>query len=1016
MKVFRAHILVCGGTGCKATGSEVIHPALVQEVARRGLASEVLVVETGCNGFCAAGPIMVVYPEGVFYQKVAAQDVPEIIEEHIIKGRPVERLMYREPLTEKPIPHIQDIPFFGKQMLIALKNRGLIDAEKIDEYIARDGYMGAARALLEMTPEQIITDMTKSGLRGRGGGGFPTGMKWSFARKAQGDEKYILCNADEGDPGAFMDRSILEADPHAVLEGMIIAGYAIGASQGFIYCRAEYPLAIKRLNIAIDQARDYGLLGDNILGSGYSLDISIYQGAGAFVCGEETALMASIEGKRGMPRPRPPFPAQKGLWGKPSVLNNVETFANVPQVITRGGDWFASIGTKTSKGTKVFALTGAINNVGLVEVPMGTPIGDIIFDIGGGIPDGKQFKAAQLGGPSGGCVPASGLNTPTDYEEIAKLGAIMGSGGLIIMDEDTCMVDTARFFMEFCQEESCGKCTPCREGTKRMLEILERICHGQGRHGDIEMLEELAASIKDSALCGLGQTAPNPVLSTLRYFRHEYEAHIYDKKCPACVCSGMFKSPCQHSCPIEMDIPGYIALVRANRLDDAYRLMKRTNPFPAVCGRICPQFCASKCRRSQLDESMAIAWLKRYVTDNARRPRVEPAAVTRTEKIAVIGAGPAGLTAAKDLALRGYQVTVFEELPFAGGMLRYGIPEYRLSRSVIQAEIDDIAALGVEIKTSCRVGRDIEYAQLKAEYDIVVLATGAHKSWTLDIEGENLAGIWGAVEFLREVNLGSQAKLGNRVAVIGGGNTAIDAARTAIRLGACDVTILYRREKKDMPAWANEIEAAEAEGVKIQCLVNPVKFTGKAGKLTGVVCQRMRLGEFDRSGRRKAVPIEGDQFTMAFDCVIPAISQSGDTSFLSGDAGVQVTNNGAFKIEGRAKTRTAADGVFAAGDAVLGPATVVEAIAMGHQAADEVDGFIRAKNNEQSYAPPAEEQITIPFEVDEDPQPMPRGKMPELKPDERIRSFKEVELGYTAELAWAEACRCQRCDGCDHQE
>ncbi|MCX5899666.1 MAG: NAD(P)H-dependent oxidoreductase subunit E, partial [Proteobacteria bacterium] len=430
MKVFRAHILVCGGTGCKATGSEVIHPALVQEVAKRGLSGEVLVVETGCNGFCAAGPIMVVYPEGVFYQKVSADDVPEIIDEHIIKGRPVERLMYHEPVTEKPIPHIQDIPFFGKQMLIALKNRGLIDAEKIDEYIARDGYMGAAKALLEMTPEKVIAEMTKSGLRGRGGGGFPTGMKWSFARKAEGDVKYILCNADEGDPGAFMDRSILEADPHAVLEGMIIAGYAIGARHGYIYCRAEYPLAIKRLTIAIGQARQYGLLGDNILGSTYSLDIEIYQGAGAFVCGEETALMASIEGKRGMPRPRPPFPAHKGLWGKPSALNNVETFANVSQIIMRGGDWFASMGTKTSKGTKVFAVTGAINNVGLVEVPMGTPIGDIIFDIGGGIPDGKQFKAAQLGGPSGGCVPASGLNTPTDYEEIAKLGAIMGSGGL----------------------------------------------------------------------------------------------------------------------------------------------------------------------------------------------------------------------------------------------------------------------------------------------------------------------------------------------------------------------------------------------------------------------------------------------------------------------------------------------------------------------------------------------------------------------------------------------------------
>ncbi|MEA2101314.1 MAG: NADH-quinone oxidoreductase subunit NuoF [Thermodesulfobacteriota bacterium] len=533
MKVYRSHILVCGGTACRASGSEDIQKALVQEIARRQLEDEVMVVETGCNGFCAAGPILVIYPDGTFYQKVTKADITEIVEEHIVKGRPVERLMYVEPSTEEPIPHMNDIPFFGKQMPIVLKNRGLIDAEKIDEYIARDGYMGVAKALTEMTRDDIIEEMKKSGLRGRGGGGFPAGLKWSFAKAAKGDQKYILCNADEGDPGAFMDRSVLEGDPHSVLEGMIIAGYAIGADHGVIYCRAEYPLAIRRLGIAIDQAKEYGLLGEDILGSGYSLDIEVYQGAGAFVCGEETALMNSIEGNRGMPRPRPPFPANKGLWGKPSVLNNVETYANVAQIIMKGGDWYASIGTERSKGTKVFALTGTVNNVGLIEVPMGTSIGDIIFDIGGGIPDGKKFKAAQLGGPSGGCIPVEGLNTLTDYEEITKMGAIMGSGGLIVMDEDTCMVDTARFFMEFCQDESCGKCTPGREGTKRMLEILQRICWGKGRDGDIELLEEMAGIIKDSALCGLGQTAPNPVLSTIRYFRDEYEAHIYEKRCPA---------------------------------------------------------------------------------------------------------------------------------------------------------------------------------------------------------------------------------------------------------------------------------------------------------------------------------------------------------------------------------------------------------------------------------------------------------------------------------------------------
>ena len=1010
MKVFRAHILVCGGTGCRATGSEGVHQAVVKEIAEKGLTDEVAIVETGCNGFCAAGPIMVIYPEGTFYQYVKAEDVKEIVEEHIIKGRPVKRLMYKEPVTEAPIPHMLDIPFFGKQMLIALKNRGLIDAEKIDEYIARDGYMGAAKALTEMSPDEVIEEVKKSGLRGRGGGGFPTGLKWSFAKKSQGDVKYILCNADEGDPGAFMDRSILEADPHAVIEGMIIGGYSIGASKGYIYCRAEYPLAIKRLLLAIKQAKEYGLLGDDILGSGYSLDIEVYQGAGAFVCGEETALMGSIEGKRGMPRPRPPFPAVKGLWDKPSVLNNVETYANIPQIVFKGGSWYSSIGTERSKGTKVFALTGAVNNVGLVEVPMGTPIGDIIFDIGGGIRNDKGYKAAQLGGPSGGCIPAGALNALTDYEEIVKLGAIMGSGGLIVMDEDTCMVDTARFFMEFCQEESCGKCTPCREGTKRMLQILQRICKGEGRDGDIELLEELASIIKDSALCGLGQTAPNPVLSTIRYFREEYEAHIYDKKCPAAVCSALFKSPCQHACPIEMDVPAYIALIRAGRLEDAYRVMKKTNPFPGVCGRVCPQFCASKCRRGQLDDPMAIAWLKRYIADNAKKPAIEPVPVTRTEKVAVIGAGPAGMTAAQDLAKRGYKVTVFEELPHAGGMMRYAIPEYRLPREVIAEEVADIVALGVELKTNCRIGRDISFDTLKKDYDIIVLAIGAHNSWKLGVEGEDLKGVWGATEFLRAVNLGKDVKIGAKVAIVGGGNSAIDAARTAVRLGAKDITILYRRERKDMPAWEHEIVAAEHEGVKIEYLVAPVKLVGKDGKLNGVVCQRMKLGEFDRSGRRKPAPIEGSEYTLSVDTIIPAISQSADTSFIPAESDVKKDKWGGVEITNRAKNRTTADTVFIIGDAATGPATVVEAIAMGHQVAADVDASIRAKNNEPAYKAPAEEKIDIPFEVDEDVVETPKADMPELAVGKRVVNFKEVELGYSKATAFKEACRCLRCD------
>ncbi|CAN2050163.1 Bifurcating (FeFe) hydrogenase beta subunit [Candidatus Magnetomoraceae bacterium gMMP-13] len=536
------HLLLCGGTGCHSTGSIALKKGLEKELKNKGLDKDIRIVETGCNGFCAVGPILVVQPDDIFYQKVSIDDVPELVEQHFINGKPLKKLLYRDPASKKKrISKFHDIPFFSNQMLRVLRNKGLIDPELIDEYIARDGYMGAASALENMRPEEIIKQVKISGLRGRGGAGFPTGLKWEFAHRSKSDIKYVLCNADEGDPGAFMDRSILEADPHAVIEGMIIAAKAINSHNGYVYCRSEYPLAIKRLNIAIKQALEYGLLGKNILGTGFEFELEICQGAGAFVCGEETALIASIEGKRGIPRPRPPFPANQGLWKKPTILNNVETLANIPQIILNTGDWYANVGTETSKGTKVFALSGDINNIGLVEVPMGTSLRKIIYDIGGGIPNKKKFKAVQLGGPSGGCVPDQHLDTPVDFEEIAKVGAIMGSGGVIVMDEDTCMVDIARFFMDFVQHESCGKCTPCREGTKRILEILERICNGKGRHGDIETLEELSYIIKESALCGLGLTAPNPVLSTLKYFREEYEAHIYDKECPARRCVALLK-------------------------------------------------------------------------------------------------------------------------------------------------------------------------------------------------------------------------------------------------------------------------------------------------------------------------------------------------------------------------------------------------------------------------------------------------------------------------------------------
>ncbi len=561
MDMVRGHVLCCGGTGCTSSGSEAIIKEMETQLKAFGLDKEIKVIKTGCFGLCALGPIMIVYPEGAFYSRVQVEDVKEIVSEHLLKGRIVKRLLYQETVEEDNIKSLNEVDFYKKQLRLALRNCGVIDPENIDEYIAADGYKALAKVLTEMTREEVIDEIKRSGLRGRGGAGFSTGLKWQFTYAAEGDQKYVACNADEGDPGAFMDRSILEGDPHSVIEAMAIAAYAVGANRGFIYIRAEYPIAVKRLEIAIGQAKEYGLLGDNIFGTDFCFELELRLGAGAFVCGEETALMTSIEGKRGEPRPRPPFPANKGLWAKPTLLNNVETYANITQIINNGADWFASIGTEKSKGTKVFALGGKINNTGLVEIPMGTTLREIIEDIGGGIPNGKKFKAAQTGGPSGGCIPASLMDTPIDYDSLIQIGSMMGSGGLIVMDEDNCMVDIAKFFLEFTVDESCGKCTPCRIGTRRLLELLTKITDGKGTMEDIDKLEELCYSIKASAMCGLGQTAPNPVLSTLRYFRDEYEAHVRDKVCPAGVCKALSRyvidrekcrgcSLCARQCPV----------------------------------------------------------------------------------------------------------------------------------------------------------------------------------------------------------------------------------------------------------------------------------------------------------------------------------------------------------------------------------------------------------------------------------------------------------------------------------
>jgi len=1002
----RLTIKFCHGTGCVSGKAFEIREAMENKVAELGL-TDVDVDFTGCHGFCQQGPIAVVEPEGVFYTHVTVEDVAEIAESHLRDGKPVSRLFYKDPVTGEAVQYYQDVNFYKKQQRLILRNCGHINPERIEDYIAADGFEALKKCLLEMTPDEVIDEVKRSGLRGRGGAGFSTGTKWQLCRQSEGDQKYMICNADEGDPGAFMDRSIMEGDPFTVIEGMTIAAYAIGASEGYIYIRAEYPLAVKRVRIAVEQAEEKGLLGDNLMGSDFSFRIHIKEGAGAFVCGEETALMASIEGRRGMPRPRPPFPAQSGLWGKPSNINNVKSLASVPVIISKGADWYSQIGTELSKGTTVFALTGKIANSGLVEIPMGTQLYDIIFDIGGGIPGGKKFKAVQTGGPSGGCLPVTHLNLPVDYETLAQAGAIVGSGGMVVMDEDICMVEIARYFLSFTQDESCGKCVMCRLGTKQLLTILENICAGKGRMEDIEILRDLCVQVKAGSLCQLGQTAPNPVLTTLQYFLNEYEDHIKRHHCEAAVCQGIVSAPCSHTCPAGIDAPRYIRFILDGNFDASLAVVREKIPFPAVCGLVCFHPCETRCRRGQLDEAIAIRMLKRFAYENGgdlwkRNLTVAPSS---DKSVAVIGSGPAGLTAAYFLKILGHNVTVFEALPEAGGMMRVGIPDYRLPKDVLRNEIKEIENLGITIKTDTTVTSP--ESLLGEGFDAVFVAIGTHRGTKLGIEGEDNPGVEDCVTFLRDISLGKLQTIGKRVAVCGGGNAAVDSARSALRLGAEEVTILYRRTAEEMPASFEEVIQTIDEGIKIEYLVNPVRIS-KTGDALEVECVRMQLGTIDASGRRRPEPIEGSEFTMVFDNVIKAIGQQPE---IPEQFDLPVGQGNTIVIDPDTLA-TDKKGIYAGGDVVSGPASVIEAIAQGRQAAISIDKYLGGKGEiDQTLAPPEKELPPL-----EEAEEQCRPTITMLPVSQRIKDFAEVEACYSRENAIEEANRCLRCDLEDRDE